>query len=132
VYTGEWHGSRRHGRGVHIFAGGVSKYEGQFKDNKRHGRGAFTYTNGNVFDGEWIQDNSAQGIVMFANGNTYEGQLQDAEMHGYVKRSHCFFPTWLNKSPPLVPTSCLRHGIHTWADGGKYDGQHVNGKSHGT
>ena len=38
----------------------------------------------------------------------------------------------LNKSPPLVPTSCLRHGTHVWADGSKYDGQHVNGKSHGT
>jgi hypothetical protein len=79
-----------------------------------------------------VAGNCEESTVMFANGNTYEGQLQDAEMHGYGKRSHCFFSTCLNKSPPLVPTSCLRHGIHTWADGSKYDGQHVNGKSHGT
>jgi hypothetical protein len=50
-YDGEWKDDKKHGKGVHVFAG--RRYEGEFKDNIREGEGIFTSQNGDRYDGEW-------------------------------------------------------------------------------
>ena len=32
------------------------QYDGQWLNGKMHGRGKFTWSNGEVFDGEWAHD----------------------------------------------------------------------------
>ncbi|CAE8584978.1 unnamed protein product [Polarella glacialis] len=78
MYTGQWFGQMRYGKGVLIRPDGQT-YSGDFVDNRAHGVGRFTAANGNTYEGEWQQDRAhGTGKYLHIDGSTYEGQwLQD-------------------------------------------------------
>ena len=52
VYSGEWLGGFRDGRGLMVWKDG-SKYEGNFSFGRPWLSGKFTYYDGDVYEGEW-------------------------------------------------------------------------------
>ncbi len=77
VYTGQWRGGLRHGKGkMHWLDGG--KYDGEWQFNQACGKGKFFHTDGDTFDGEWL-NNKANGFGTYSNvkGANYEGYWKD-------------------------------------------------------
>lgn len=106
LYTGQWRGKFRHGKGRQVNEDG-SVYEGEFFCSKAHGIGRSVKPNGNVYEGQWLQD-QANGLGRYVHrscGSTYEGE-------------------WINGE------SCGR-GILTWKDGSSYLGQFSNSSMQG-
>ena len=52
TYTGDFHSNRRHGEGMLESPEGI--YTGKFSQNKFDGHGIMKYSNGDNYDGEWI------------------------------------------------------------------------------
>ena len=60
IYDGEMRHGKMHGQGVMKYAHGHAAYdiyEGEFADDQRNGRGTMTYEKGDVYRGEWKDDN---------------------------------------------------------------------------
>lgn len=53
------------------------EYDGTLKNNKiKHGYGIYKYSNGDVYEGEWVEDEQqGNGILRFADGSVYEGNF---------------------------------------------------------
>ncbi len=82
-YVGERNTFNRfHGQGVYTYTNG-SVYEGQWVDGRKQGQGKQTQPDGSVYVGEW-RDNlqNGKGRMRWANGDSYEGQWSDGHMHG--------------------------------------------------
>ena len=63
------------------------KYIGQSFDGKRHGFGTYYYPNGDIYNGEWINDKK-QGkgeITIARSGDHYIGEFQNNYFHGNGK-----------------------------------------------
>jgi hypothetical protein len=60
------------------------KYEGQMKDGIREGYGKMTYTNGDIFEGEWNLYRN-KGKMTYTNGDVYEGTLLSNKKSGEGK-----------------------------------------------
>ena len=54
-YNGEWEDNKYNGFGT-MSIKGVYKYIGFFKNNKREGEGMCTYESGEVYEGDWLND----------------------------------------------------------------------------
>jgi len=100
IYTGEWHGSKKHGFGIQYLKDG-SIYEGMFRQNLRHGEGAMSYANGDVYIGNWVNDEkSGAGKLIAANGNIYTGTwLQDKKEgrgeYYYADKNQVYVGEWV-------------------------------------
>jgi len=62
---------------------GAYTFVGNFKDGKRQGRGTTTFVNGDKFEGDFFDGNSAVGTFTAANGDKFIGELQDDKRRGY-------------------------------------------------
>lgn len=102
MYNGDWYAGSMEGKGILYYAGGAKAYEGQWKDDKFHGMGIvhnesplkllvpFDYTNfDNVgehwvrYEGDFYNDNKeGKGVLIFTNGDRYDGQFRDDMVHG--------------------------------------------------
>jgi hypothetical protein len=52
-------------------------------DGKFHGRGTFTYLGGNTYTGDYKDENrTGWGVYIFTNGNKYEGLFLNGKFHG--------------------------------------------------
>jgi len=79
-----------------------SSYVGQIiGSNTPHGKGVMTLANGNQIEGEWHSGDISQGKITTADGGTYEGEIQNKQMHG--------------------------QGVLTSAEVGRYEGEFKNG-----
>ena len=69
------------------------RYDGEFVDGKREGRGVLTYSNGDNYNGEWM-NNLFHGSGIFITkefntglaahrGQRYEGAYDYGQKHGY-------------------------------------------------
>ena len=101
-----------HGQGTHAGADG-SVYVGSYADHMRQGFGRLSYSNGDLYEGEWNQDNKhgsgtffwlalnatyegefREGVVdgagtcKFGDGSLYSGQYKDARRHGRGTFTH--------------------------------------------
>eukprot|EP00736_Rhodelphis_marinus_P013819 Rmarinus@m.27852 len=96
VYEGGWKNGLKDGRGILSLPDG-SRYEGEFKAGVRHGRGKMEYTtssivqkddavayrNGDVYSGEWVNDNRhGFGVLICPNGDRYEGMWRNDKKEG--------------------------------------------------
>ena len=61
-------------------------YDGEWNDNSRHGQGKMTYPSGEIYIGAW-KDNkkNGNGKMTYSNGNIYEGEWVNSEMNGQGK-----------------------------------------------
>lgn len=66
VYTGEWLGNVRQGRGVQLVKEDGSKYEGTFFNDQYCGHGKYTYVDGDVYEGSW-RNGMANGYGVYYN-----------------------------------------------------------------
>lgn len=93
IYSGECRGGLAHGAAlvqVKNPAGVViASYQGEFVAGRKEGMGRKTYTNGDVYEGQWHQD-QRHGHGFYAYGSTspwvgdrYEGAWRDDLMQGY-------------------------------------------------
>lgn len=89
LYRGEYYkeGSTlyAHGKGHMIFADG-GEYEGNFEHSKYHGYGIKRYSNGNYYEGHWIANKKyGEGTLHSSSGFQYSGTWIDGQLpHGEV------------------------------------------------
>jgi len=86
-YNGFFRNGMAHGSGVYTAAGpSAPRFEGEYHCGVRCGDGALHCANGDVVRG-FYQLGAPQGEVdvTFANGDQYQGALQDGAMHGQGK-----------------------------------------------
>jgi hypothetical protein len=73
--AGYWRNNKLSGYGVSTFSNG-DRYEGQFVDDLREGYGVFTFSNGERWEGRWSKDNlNGQARVLDARGTIIESGL---------------------------------------------------------
>uniref|UniRef100_A0A6C0I6S1 MORN repeat-containing protein n=1 Tax=viral metagenome TaxID=1070528 RepID=A0A6C0I6S1_9ZZZZ len=91
VYDGNWANDRPNGIGTYTYDVSQvlpghydrAKYVGHFLDGKFHGQGRMEYTHGEVYEGEWANDNmNGLGQKWFYDGSTYEGNFVNGIIHG--------------------------------------------------
>jgi len=83
-----------------------SSYVGQIiGSNTPQGKGVMTLINGNQIEGEWHNGDISQGKITTADDATYEGGIQNKQMHG--------------------------QGVLTSAEVGRYEGEFKNGLKDG-
>ena len=73
VYTGEWKGNMRHGRGKMTWSDQAC-YEGNWSYNMASGKGTFRHVSGDVYTGNWVNSKChGHGTYITAKGANYEG-----------------------------------------------------------
>lgn len=96
---------KRHGWGKGTYANG-DIYEGDYENDNFHGKGKFTFTNGNIYEGDWVNGKRhGKGKFTWANNDVYEGDWEHGKKHG--------------------------KGTFTYSDGDVYQGDWVVNKKHG-
>ena len=77
VYTGQWKGGLRHGRGTMVWCD-AARYEGEWQYNQACGQGKFFHTDGDIYEGNWM-NNKANGFGVYTNvkGARYEGYWKE-------------------------------------------------------
>lgn len=81
-YEGEFKADERNGRGVYKDLVHGGEYEGGWKDGDRSGEGKEKMKNGSTFEGTFEDGEKQKGILIFANGNKYEGQFVNNTLGG--------------------------------------------------
>lgn len=78
--------------GVEIRPGG-DKYTGQFNvaTRQKEGHGLMQYATGDVFDGEWKQNEKISGKSTYGTGDSYEGEFKNDLRHGRGTCARCSF-----------------------------------------
>jgi len=106
-------------------------YEGERNEKgERHGFGKWTCANGDVYEGQWINDKKeGYGTYTDADGHRYEGSFRDDKREG----EWCSFGYFDGSryEGGYVKDKKEGYGIFTYADGKRYDGYWLNGKRHG-
>lgn len=112
-YKGQFKNGMANGLGFLHFANG-DKYEGSFKNDLFYGDGKLTYKNSNfyrgkfkkdnfhgkgylyfnsgeivTFEGEFANNNPKAGVIVFANGDIYNGEV-DNELFSHGKGEYIF------------------------------------------
>ena len=62
-------------------------YEGNLKNGRRHGYGPSRWDNGDVYDGEWVEDKKEGLAVYTAKWGKYEGLYKNDARHGWGKET---------------------------------------------
>lgn len=90
-YEGDCRRGKAHGEGI---AKGKDTYEGEFRKGEKHGQGTYTYQNGNIFKGEFEEDqrygfgkfvsatDSTQNKEGFWKGKNFMGKNKES-LKGY-------------------------------------------------
>jgi hypothetical protein len=73
---------RLHGNGCTCIAPNGDKSEGQMKHGQLHGQGKYKYADGDIFEGEFSEDEFVRGTYRCSNGNAYEGEMSGSDWHG--------------------------------------------------
>lgn len=105
-----------------LYAAGV--YEGERNAfNRFHGKGTYKYTNGNVYEGEWVDGRkNGEGTQTWANGEKYSGGWSNNREHGKGKK------TWPNGnaySGEWLQGKMSGKGTFKWANGDTYTGNFI-------
>jgi hypothetical protein len=99
------------------------------KTEKLNGRHKFVYSNGDVYDGEWVNGKKqGTGTYTRADGSVYDGEYNRDRKHG---KGRC---TWVNGNAYIghwVDGVQQGQGTLTCPDGRRYEGEWYGGKQHG-
>lgn len=81
TYVGHFHEGQYHGKGTLTTYEG--EYVGEFKYGSFDGYGTFSYSNGDIFTGNYINGiRQGKGILYYNGGGSYEGEYSDNIRHG--------------------------------------------------
>jgi hypothetical protein len=76
TYIGDFVGGRREGQGQLSWSNG-DVYKGEWRFDLYHGRGIFTFAKkGEIFEGTFAQGQYTQGKYTYASGDVYDGQFK--------------------------------------------------------
>ena len=96
-------------------------YEGEFLEELKDGKGVMKYKGGNKYDGDWKKDKKeGKGIFIYKSGSKYEGDFKNN-----VKDGHGLF-TYKNGDKydgDFKSGSKAGKGVKYFANGDKYDGE---------
>jgi hypothetical protein len=82
TYVGDFVGGRREGQGQLSWSNG-DVYKGEWRFDLYHGRGVFTLAKkGEIFEGVFAQGQYSQGKYTYASGDVYEGQFKQGLRSG--------------------------------------------------
>jgi hypothetical protein len=116
------------GQGKFTYTNG-DVYDGEWKNGLKSGQGLYTFTNGDVYDGEWKNGlKSGQGKFTYTNGDVYDGECKDDIRNGIglytFANGHVYKGEWKDDN---------FHGIgqYTYANGDVYDGEWKDDKRNG-
>ncbi|CAL5214326.1 unnamed protein product [Lathyrus oleraceus] len=58
-------------------------YIGQFKGIHPHGNGKYTWSDGTIYEGDWIDGKmTGKGLITWTSGSKYEGEFSGGYLHG--------------------------------------------------
>ena len=107
-----------------------NRYLGEVVDGVRAGQGRYEWTNGNIYEGTFENNEiSGSGVFTWPDGRRYEGEFSQGMKHGQGEY------TWPNGDTYLGQyenDQISGTGVFTWAETkAKYEGQFRNGRKHG-
>jgi len=116
----------RQGPGMLMYTSG-DVYTGEWDDNQRHGQGKIVYKNKAVYEGSWVHDvRQGFGVLIYANGDRYSGAWVDDMKQGVGQFS------WEVQrgvyEGQFHDGSLHGQGIYMFADGGMYKGGYEHGE----
>jgi uncharacterized protein (TIGR02145 family) len=81
TYDGEWSEGKLNGLGT--LKTTTYSYTGNFAFNKKNGKGRIEYSNGEIYDGDWVNDTiQGKGMMIYANKDTYTGEFKNGMRDG--------------------------------------------------
>lgn len=81
-YKGAVKYGKANGYGVGYFSNG-NRYEGNWVDGNRYGSGTYYFEDGTIYKGEWEDDRfNGRGKMTWTDGDVYEGSYKDGKRHG--------------------------------------------------
>jgi len=105
------------------------KFFGQLLYNMKFKQGIMVYANGDKYEGQWNSDfKDGNGVMTYANGDKYEGKWHDGLQDGlgimtYANRDK-YQGYWVSGQPN-------GNGIMFYHNGDTYKGEWHNGEKHG-
>ncbi len=111
-----------------VFAAG--EYVGERNAfNRFHGQGTYKYTNGNVYQGEWVDGRkNGQGTQTWGNGEKYEGGWSNNREHGEGIKT---WPSGDSYTGEWLQGKMSGQGTYKWANGDVYTGSFIGDQKHG-
>lgn len=111
-----------------VFAAGV--YEGERNAfNRFHGKGTYKYTNGNVYEGDWVDGRkNGQGTQIWSNGEKYEGGWSNNREHGQGTKT---WPGGDSYTGEWLQGKMSGEGTYKWANGDTYVGGFIGDQKQG-
>ncbi|XP_041746939.2 radial spoke head 10 homolog B isoform X4 [Coregonus clupeaformis] len=141
IYRGQWHHSKRHGKGTIYYNQEVTSwYEGEWVNNNREGWGVRCYPSGNLYEGQWRNNmRHGEGSMRWRQlGQQYRGRWENGVQHG--QGTHTWFLRRVTGSQYRLRNEYsgdfvqgLRHGQGSfyYASGAHYKGEWKENKKHG-
>lgn len=74
---------KHHGKGRLVYESTGDSYDGEWFEGDIHGEGRFAFSNGDIFAGEFENNQMKQGIMNKANGDEYAGDFVNDLFIGY-------------------------------------------------
>ena len=96
---------KQHGLGKLIYEATGDTYEGDWVEGNIEGEGKFSFSNGDIFAGEFKDNAMTSGVLSKANGEEYAGDFVEDLFDGY--------------------------SLYKWPNGDTYCGDFHKGKKHG-
>ncbi|CEG43882.1 Phosphatidylinositol-4-phosphate 5-kinase [Plasmopara halstedii] len=103
----------------------LATFEGTYVSGSKNGLGKMTFSNGDVYHGEWTADKmTGEGSYMYANGDIYSGRFESGIRSGngsyeFVTDKSLFAGEWIDDT--------IANGKWIFKDGGSYIGRFENG-----
>ncbi|XP_058782056.1 phosphatidylinositol 4-phosphate 5-kinase 4-like [Vicia villosa] len=97
-------------------------YFGEFKSKLFHGKGKYTWSNGTIYEGDWVDGKrTGKGRVIWPCGKKYKGELSKNYSLMGGKNRNIYIGNWKNNKRD-------GRGIIKWASGDVLDGCWSNGR----
>ena len=65
-------------------------YTGHFVNWTRHGNGNLTWRNGDLFEGQWTNDEDGKGTITYSDGTVYVGEWRNDKRHGNGEMTYVY------------------------------------------
>jgi hypothetical protein len=143
VYEGNFVDGQRHGFGKYTWQGGDQWYQGNFVNGQKHGTGIIRWGDGEIFNGEFVDDQQHFGELELPNGDVYKGEMSNRAIHGTGEMTYAngdvYVGSWRwnqRQGVGELTLSCgeVQKGLflkHVFKFSLGYTGDEIDGKPHG-